>query len=1533
MTIPKSSLYDMSPLKLALAGRQMEGNLVLMGAEPIAVIGMGCRLPGGGNSPEDYWRMLSNGVDAVGPIPPGRWDVDHYYDPDPGAPGKMYCRHGSFIDVIDEFDARLFGISPREAASMDPQQRVLLETAWAAIHDADLDTEKLYGSPTGVYLGISTSDYAALQVALGVPARVDPYYVSGTVLSVAAGRLSYALGLKGPSMALDTACSSSLVAVHQACQALRRRECSLALTGGVGLIMAPGPGISFCKAGLLSPDGRCKTFDDAADGYGRGEGCGVLVLKRLGDALADGDIVLALIRGSSINQDGASGGLTVPSGPSQESVIRTALANCGLRPDQVGYIEAHGTGTSLGDPIEMGALGNVFGTPERPTPLWVGSVKTNFGHLEAAAGVAGMIKLVLSFQHKKIPGHLHFNTPSKQIDWDRHPIQIPGQLMDWPAVSGSMIAGVSSFGFCGTNAHVVMEGFEQGRAGEEKPAKPVTFSRQRYWVDTSSPEPLSSKTVLLPGKPVHLPLSNGIRFECPMGEKTLAHLPDHRLFGHLVVAGASHLSMIVEAVSKAFGPVAFTLKEMSLEAPLVIPENEERLAQLILSPMAEGNFRFKLVSAPAPAAPDLPVSGDWILHVEGELGIEKEAPDFQSIDFGGFDGANQLSGSQLYDEITALGHLLGPSFRWVEKAQWRDGEILTRMKAPQGLGDAYRFHPGLLDSSFQCFCIRGPQMVSPGAGNNDDEEDAIFVPFAFETVRVHAPCEKASGPFYSRVRIQSKQVTRGSGLCADVVLSDAAGKVLAEFTGFTVRRLSASALKTALETKDVPETYQVEWVPEPQTLYQMDGPETPPGLQRDSTVSEPVTQDEMDGPETPLALQRDFTVQKHWLVLADQKGLGVKLADFLEAHGCGVSLAFAGQGADGVQLSDGTTASLAELVTDQEQSIDRILYLWGLDIQAPGDSDGFEQVYEKGCLSLMHLVQQMASMENDKLPQLTLVTRTGWTGDIGKDVDSSAFQAMLWGMGRVISIEHPSFGCTLVDWLDEGVMPSHINRLISSRNGDELTFAHGKCLIPRLRPFASADKKMVVSPDKTYLITGGGGALGMAVAERLISRGAGHLVLAGRGMSGDAVQRKIDNLKETGAGHLVLAGRGMSGDAVQRKIDNLKETGAKHLVLAGRGKTGEAVQRKIDDLKAIGKNVRFVPGDLGNADDLGRILEIIDNEMPPLGGVVHAAGLVDDALLIGQDQDRMTRVLVPKVAGAWNLHRLTRGLDLDFMVFFSSMASLLGNAGQAGYAAANGFMDGLAHFRKQEGLPCLSINWGGWAGPGMAAGLTPKERDRLKASGIGLIEAGKGLDILEQLLTSDRSQAAVLNMEWDRYAGGYGGGGPPAMIAELISGAWLKKNKEKDNIVEQLTVLPGNAREQALVGYLWGKVTRILGFSEDTPLDVEAGLFDLGMDSIMALQLKEQLADEFNHPIRSTLVFNYPSIGDIAGYLKDTVLQELFGGPGETETSDQASGYRGEPIPEESSVQDIEDDDLDGLSEDKLGDMLDEKLAKLNKWF
>ena len=452
---------------------------------PIAVVGLGCRFPKAAG-PMAYWRLLAEGVNAVGEIPRERWDVDAYFDPDPDAPGRMYTRHGGFIENADRFDPLVFGISPREAAAMDPQHRVVLEVAWEALEDASIAPDSLMGSATGVFVGLSNSDYIRLLFADA--GAVDEYASLGVNYSVAAGRLSYLLGLRGPSLVVDTACSSSLVATHLACQSLRARECNLAVVGGVNLVLLPEVNINFCKARMLAVDGRCKTFDAAADGYVRGEGCGIVVLKRLADALADGDRVRAVIRGSAINQDGRSSSLTAPTGPAQEAVIRTALANAGLTPADVDYVEAHGTGTPLGDPIELNALGaSLTAGRSKDRPLLVGSVKTNIGHLEAAAGVAGLIKVILALEAQELPRHLHFETPNPHVDWNAWPIEIVTRHRPWPTGSAPRVAGVSSFGFSGTNAHVVVE-----EAPAPRPASPAVRPWQCVTLSARTPTALKA---------------------------------------------------------------------------------------------------------------------------------------------------------------------------------------------------------------------------------------------------------------------------------------------------------------------------------------------------------------------------------------------------------------------------------------------------------------------------------------------------------------------------------------------------------------------------------------------------------------------------------------------------------------------------------------------------------------------------------------------------------------------------------------------------------------------------------------------------------------------------------------------------------------------------------------------------------------------------------------------------------------------------------------------------------------------------------
>jgi acyl transferase domain-containing protein/NAD(P)-dependent dehydrogenase (short-subunit alcohol dehydrogenase family) len=484
MGTAKDETSHLSPLKrayLALERAQARiDELERARTEPIAVVGMGCRLPGGIDGPDAYWDLLRDGVDAICETPADRWDVDSFYSPDPGAPGKMNTRNGGFLrGRIDEFDPQFFGISPREAESMDPQQRLLLEVAWEALEHAAQAQERLPASPTGVFIGITSHDYADVQRGPSSLLQLGMHNITGCAHNAAAGRLSYCMGFNGPCLALDTACSSSLVAVHLACRSLLDGECRRALAGGVNLILSPVATIALSKANVLAPDGRCRAFDKDASGMVRGEGCSVVVLKRLSHAQEDGDNILALIRGTAVNQDGPSSGLTVPNGPAQEALVRRALAVANLDPSDIDYIEAHGTGTPLGDPIELRALGNVF-CGRRGRPLVVGSVKTNIGHTEACAGIAGLIKVVLSLRHQAIPPNLNFREPTPHIPWDGLPLLVPERLMPWPSHGRPRRAGVSSFGFSGVNAHVVLEDAppaparrEEGQGGEVRHHRPL----------------------------------------------------------------------------------------------------------------------------------------------------------------------------------------------------------------------------------------------------------------------------------------------------------------------------------------------------------------------------------------------------------------------------------------------------------------------------------------------------------------------------------------------------------------------------------------------------------------------------------------------------------------------------------------------------------------------------------------------------------------------------------------------------------------------------------------------------------------------------------------------------------------------------------------------------------------------------------------------------------------------------------------------------------------------------------------------------
>jgi polyketide synthase 12/myxalamid-type polyketide synthase MxaB len=527
--------------------------------EPIAIVGLACHVPGAAG-PEAFWELLRRGGDAVTTIPAERWDARDYAPP--GATGTAAVHHAGVIEHVDRFDAEFFGIPGREARLLDPQQRLLLEVVWEALEHAAIPPLGLRGSASGVFLGATTTDYLGLVTRRLPAAELDAYVASGNTLAAAAGRVSYVLGLHGPSISMDTACSSSLVAVDRACRSLRDGECRLALAGGVNLLLAPEYFASLSRWGMLSPDGRCKTFDAAANGYVRSEGCAVVVLKRLSHALADGDRVLALIRGSAVNQDGPSSGLTVPNSLAQAALIRSALAAAGVQPAQVGCVEAHGTGTSLGDPIEVEALATVYGEGRDPArPLWVGAVKSNVGHLEAAAGVTGLVKMVLALQHRQIPPNAHFHTPSPHIPWQRIPVRVPTQLTNWPAIDGRRIGGISAFGFSGTNAHLILEEAPTTPASPDAPsatshARPVLLT-----LSARSPQALADLARL--------------------HAERIATLPDGALAAHAAAAGAarSHLPWRL-AVSGSDGTdLAARLREAA-----AAPEDAEAATTLPADP-------------------------------------------------------------------------------------------------------------------------------------------------------------------------------------------------------------------------------------------------------------------------------------------------------------------------------------------------------------------------------------------------------------------------------------------------------------------------------------------------------------------------------------------------------------------------------------------------------------------------------------------------------------------------------------------------------------------------------------------------------------------------------------------------------------------------------------------------------------------------------------------------------------------------------------------------------------------------------------
>ncbi len=1895
----KKALIELKEMRAKLA--QLES----ANTEPIAIVGIGCRFPGGADNPEAFWQLLKNKVDAITEVPKSRWDIEAYYDPNFEAPGKMYTRYGGFLGQISDFDSQFFGISPREVISLDPQQRLVLEVSWEALENAGKVPEQLFNSKTGVFIGICSSDYM-YRLLTRDPQEIDAYLATGNSHCVASGRLSYLMGFTGPSLSVDTACSSSLVTVHLACQSLRNRESHLALAGGVNLLLSPELNINLSKAKMLAPDGRCKTFDAEANGYVRAEGCGIVVLKRLSDALADKDNILAIIRGSAVNQDGPSGGLTVPNGPSQEEVIRQALVNGKIEPAQVSYVEAHGTGTSLGDPIEVGALVNVY-SKERPQdqPLVIGSVKTNIGHLEGAAGIAGLIKVVLAMQHGEIPPHLHFQQPNPRVPWSQIPVVIPTTEIPWRREEKHRFAGISSFSFSGTNAHVVLEEAppsqavpvdnkrewhlltlsaktpealqnlaiqyenylssnpdllisdicfsantgrshfshrlcmltesltqtteklaafaggqkptgvltgdnsarpkiaflftgqgsqyvkmgqqlyqtqptfraileqcdeilrphlekpllsvlypqredsgpldntaytqpalfaleyalfqlwkswgitpdavmghsvgeyvaacvagvfsledglkliaQRGRLMQETPgdgemvavfadanlvtdaiqshpsqvalaaingpehvvisghrravavivaalesqkvrtkklavshafhsplmepiladfaraAQQVTYSCPRielisnltgttvnaeiataeYWVNhlrqpvqfahsirtlhqqgyevfvECGPQPTllamarkcltSGVGVWLPSlhpgqqdwqqmllslaqlyvrgvsvdwsafdqdysrcrlqlptypfqrqryliesttlekqrllassqskskalhplldKKLQSPLLKEILFESQFSIHTQSFLEDHQIYEKVVVPGACHISLLLGASELTFKAKRCILEDVLFPQALILSKEEVSTIQLLITPENQLEASFKLISLETD-------NSYWKVHATGRIKTANEKvvsnKVFVPVSIKEIQARcpHEMTSTEIYNNLWQRQIQLGPRFQWISSVYKGDKEALCQMEVPEALDDieSYQLHPGLLDSCFQLLSV----LVKT-------EGEETFVPFSIEKLYFYR--YPSSSQLWCHAYLQQKEESGENKFIGNIQLIDQTEEVIAEVIGFEGRKINSQTLLGTTQEHLHNWLYEVEWR---QQLVR---------AKSEVVVSQP----------------------RNWLILADSQRLGQQLAITLRSQGEICTIIFAGNEykqlaeqefeIDSSNLSD--YQQLLEVVKTIQPSLHGVVHLWSLDTsQASPDS---KKAFEQGCGSLLYLVQALVqSVGLLQPPRVWIVTQGGVPVVIPEcqspachgDVPGLA-QSTLWGMGRVIAREHPELNCVCVD-LDPEVMADQAQVLFaeiwSAAEEDRVAFRNQSRYVARLVHSRQTQNTEVQKQ------------LEVDVKQIQQAKSSGDRTTVSQSSVMGSLQIEQPTIFREDSTYLITGGLGGLGLLV---ADWMIENGARHLVLVGRSDVSASVSSQLSKLKEGGAKVVATKADVSDSLQLRRVLAEIEESLPPLRGIIHSVGVLDDGILQQQNWERFEKVMAPKVTGSWNLHCLTYNLPLDFFVLFSSAAALLGSPGQANYAAANAFLDALACYRRAQGLPGLSINWGAVAEVGVAAKRQVEER--MKAWGIGTIAPQQVLQVLEQLLSRSShssAQVGVLPIDWSQFREKFADW---PFLADFQQRSEQPSDQlSESEFLHQLQALPASEYRALLVAHVRSQVTKVLNLSASQTIDVQQGFFQLGMDSLMSVELRNRLQKSLACSLPPTIAFDNPNVETLVDYLIQEVLTLEFYSESDVQ-------------PQQLLEVDNKAELFAELSQDELATLLAEKLANL----
>ncbi|WP_329562467.1 type I polyketide synthase [Kitasatospora sp. NBC_01266] len=1463
-----------------------------MAEEPLAIVGMACRFPGGVDSPEALWQLVSTGGDAIGGFPADRgWDLDGLYDPDGETPGTSYVQSGGFLYGASEFDPGFFGISPREALAMDPQQRLLLETAWETFERAAIDPRSLRGSRTGVFVGAAASGYGTGLVS--VPEGVEGHLLTGNTPSVISGRLSYTFGLEGPAVTVDTACSSSLVALHLAGQALRSGECSMALVGGVTVMATPGIFTEFSKQGGLSADGRCRAFAAGADGTGWSEGAGMLLVEPLSEARRQGHPVLAVVRGTAVNQDGASNGLTAPNGPSQQRVIRQALANAKLTADQIDAVEAHGTGTALGDPIEAQALLATYGRDRGAgEPLRLGSIKSNIGHTQAAAGVAGVIKMVLAMRNGLLPQTLHVDEPTPHVDWTVGAVELLTEALAWPETGEPRRAGVSSFGISGTNAHVILE-----QVTEEQ-----LESRS-----TAAVAPLVDASVL--------PLVVSGRGEAALRaqlERLSAVEADPAALAAALVRGRS----VFEDRAVLLGGEQVTGRAVGDGGVvLVFPGQGSQWVGMASGLLAASPVFAESIAACAEA---LKPFVDWSLEdALTDVALLERVDVVQPVLFAVMVSLAALWRSMGVTPSAVVGHSQGEiaaacvagalSLEDAARVVALRAKALARVAGSGGMVSLFASAStaGELLAGFEgrvgIAAVNGPgSVVVSGEAAGLDEFLARCAAVGVDARRVKVDYASHS----AQMEVLEAEIVEAlapvTGLAPSIPMFSTytgdwvkAGELGGRYwyenlrhpvrLQFAVEELAKAGHRVFVESSPHP----VLTVGVQDTLDANGGGIALGTLRREqgdatrflTSVAEAfvngATVDwsclfggEVERVELPTyAFQRERLWLDSGIAAAALAAAAVDPAEagfWAAVDGGDLAGLSDALGVDGAQPFGEVLPAIAAWRRGRREA--SVVDEWRYRVVWRPVSVEVGVALAGAWLVVTHGRDAAGVLAALRAGGAEAVEVIDDASGLAEAVAGREFAGVLSLAGSdALAPVAPAEQLRLLQTLGELGIEARLwwvtSGAVSVGRSDALT-APGAAPVWGLGRVAALEfpERWGGLVDVPEELDARAGARLCAVLAQSVED---QVAVRASGVFGARLERALPGIAvEAGwsvsGSVLVTGGTGGLGAQVARWLVG---QGAEHLVLVSRrGPQAPGAGELAEELRGLGAAVDIVACDVTDRDALARLVDGLS-----LTAVVHTAAVLDDGVLEGLTAERLHAVLAAKAESAWHLHELTKGQDLAAFVLFSSLAGTLGAAGQGNYAAANAYLDALAEYRRSQGLAASSIGWGPWAEDGLAA-ESAVVGARMRRSGLPGMAPQAGLTALGRVLASGDTTLAVADVAWERFAPSFVSVRPSALLADVLAGlasgapsAPAEAAPQAAGWAGRLAGLVAGERLSAVVGWVCAEAASVLGYGSVDAVAAGRAFRDLGFDSLTAVELRNRLAKLSGQRLPAGLVFDYPT--------------------------------------------------------------------------